>query len=654
QKLIRQNSEKIGTLAEAAVLPINQRSIQRTSTSGEITLKNVESQGSDTPYAPTATTPNTLDRQRRYFPIFMIGISLVQVVLMYTTDDDKLLMIFGFDPHRRHEIWRIVTIMLVHSRLSHLWSNVIFQLILGVLLEIVHVIINIAAWGLYLPTEWNDDYETTYHLHLFYQIGISESPEQKLIRQNSEKIGTLAEAAVLPINQRSIQRTSTSGEITLKNVESQGSDAPYAPTATAPNTLDRQQRYFPIFMIGISLIQVLLMYKTDDDKLLMIFGFDPHRRHEIWRLVTIMLAHSGLSHLWSNVIFQLILGVLLEIVHGWKRIAIIYVSSIVGGSLFISVLSPGTYAVGASAGDYGLLFSHLATIIINWNEMDRKCCRLFWLIFYIAFDVGLNLYSELILQTKSNVSHAGHLGGAITGFLVSILQKLIRQNSEKIGTLAEAAVLPINQRSIQRTSTSGEITLKNVESQGSDARHAPTATAPNTLDIQQRYFPIFMIGISLVQVTHFKSQLNVQFSPSIVNCLGSSHVQDRRRQIANDLRFRSTSPSRNMASRYNHAGSFWVSHAGHLGGAITGFLVSILVLKNFEKHPWEEKMQRICIGIVATLSIVIVIINIAAWGLYLPTEWNVDYETTYYLHVIKQIIESPEEQYKFNGTVPDH
>lgn len=109
------------------------------------------------------------------------------------------------------------------------------------------------------------------------------------------------------------------------------------------------------------------------------------------------------SHLWTNVAFQLILGVLLEIVHNWKRIGIIYLSSIVGGSLFITIFNPQSYAVGASAGVYGLLSSHLSTIIINWNEMDRKCCRLFWLLFYVIFDIGFSLYMALIFKADSNV-----------------------------------------------------------------------------------------------------------------------------------------------------------------------------------------------------------------------------------------------------------
>lgn len=100
---------------------------------------------------------------------------------------------------------------------------------------------------------------------------------------------------------------------------------------------------------------------------------------------------------------QLILGVLLEIIHQSKRIAIIYLASVFGGSLSISVLDGTSYTVGASAGVMGLLFSHLSTIILNWNEMDRKFCRLFWLLLYIGLDIGLSIYLGLFSKEDSNV-----------------------------------------------------------------------------------------------------------------------------------------------------------------------------------------------------------------------------------------------------------
>lgn len=170
----------------------------------------------------------------------------------------------------------------------------------------------------------------------------------------------------------------------------------------------------------------------------------------------------------------------------------------------MTVLSPREYVVGASAGVYGLLFSHLSTIILNWNEMDRKCCRLFWLIFYIV----LNFSLEFII-TDFNVRKKYNFNASL--FL----------NSTK--------------------------------------------------------------------------KINFLFQNSL---------------------------------------------AGHLGGAITGFLVSILVLKNFEKHPWEKKMQTICLGVLVALFIVIIIINLTASTLHLPTEWNFNYTSTYENFIVNLVAES--------------
>ncbi len=100
---------------------------------------------------------------------------------------------------------------------------------------------------------------------------------------------------------------------------------------------------------------------------------------------------------------QLVLGVFLEIVHKWKRISIIYLAAVFGGSLSVTVLDNAYYSLGASGGVMGLLFSHLATVILNWNEMERKFARFFCLALYIVYDIGTDVYSELVLGNKSNV-----------------------------------------------------------------------------------------------------------------------------------------------------------------------------------------------------------------------------------------------------------
>lgn len=114
--------------------------------------------------------------------------------------------------------------------------------------------------------------------------------------------------------------------------------------------------------------------------------------------------NSSHSHLWGNLILQLVFGVLLEIVHHWQRIAIIYLASILGGSLCVTIVRNASYSVGASAGVYGLLFAHLATIILNWDEMDRKFVGLAALLIYMVCDLGQTIYNiEQGLHVRSKI-----------------------------------------------------------------------------------------------------------------------------------------------------------------------------------------------------------------------------------------------------------
>lgn len=80
------------------------------------------------------------------------------------------------------------------------------------------------------------------------------------MRQNSEKIGAFAEVAVLPKSQRNVQRTSTFDELTVRDVEAQDT---FIPTLTIRNPPQRQKKYFPIFMICISLLEVNMKRKID-------------------------------------------------------------------------------------------------------------------------------------------------------------------------------------------------------------------------------------------------------------------------------------------------------------------------------------------------------------------------------------------------------
>lgn len=88
-----------------------------------------------------------------------------------------------------------------------------------------------------------------------------------------------------------------------------------------------------------------------------------------------MLLHASWFHITFNLIMQVLVGIPLEMVHGSSRIACIYLSGILAGSLGTSILDPGVFLVGSSGGVYALLSAHLANIMLNYNNMHYGIVR---------------------------------------------------------------------------------------------------------------------------------------------------------------------------------------------------------------------------------------------------------------------------------------
>ncbi len=102
------------------------------------------------------------------------------------------------------------------------------------------------------------------------------------------------------------------------------------------------------------------------------FIYDPYKRIEVWRFITYMFLHGHHQHIIFNCLMQLVIGIPLEMSQtGWKgsfRVAGLYMAGVGMGCLGASVAQPDMYLLGASAGVYALIFAHLATLILNWNE----------------------------------------------------------------------------------------------------------------------------------------------------------------------------------------------------------------------------------------------------------------------------------------------
>ncbi|XP_034235832.1 rhomboid-related protein 2-like [Thrips palmi] len=150
-----------------------------------------------------------------------------------------------------------------------------------------------------------------------------------------------------------------------------------------------------------------------------LFIYNPRERSQAWRYFTYMFVHVGVFHLAVNLMVQIMLGIPLEMVHRWWRVLLIYLAGVVAGSLGTSVSDPNVYLAGASGGVYAIMTAHIATIIMNFQEMQFAVYQLIVFLLLIVSDVGTAIYNRLH-EVDDKVGYVAHLAGAIAGLLVGI------------------------------------------------------------------------------------------------------------------------------------------------------------------------------------------------------------------------------------------
>ncbi|XP_035448528.1 rhomboid-related protein 2 isoform X2 [Spodoptera frugiperda] len=195
-----------------------------------------------------------------------------------------------------------------------------------------------------------------------------------------------------------------------------------------------------VCMIFISLVEIILFcydaahgHTQGDGTIGQLFIYNPHKRQEAWRFITYMLVHVGVVHLLVNLLVQLFLGVPLEMVHRWWRVVLVYLAGVAAGSLATSLTDPKVYLAGASGGVYALIAAHIATIIMNWSEMEFAIIQLLVFVLLAAVDIGTAVYDRYWRHVNQNIGYVAHLAGAVAGLLVGIgvLRNLEKRKWEK-------------------------------------------------------------------------------------------------------------------------------------------------------------------------------------------------------------------------------
>lgn len=136
---------------------------------------------------------------------------------------------------------------------------------------------------------------------------------------------------------------------------------------------------------------------------------------EYYRLFTAMFLHGDIQHLAFNMYSLWALGSNLErMMPKWKYV-ILYIVAGLGGSYLSHRMMGDIVSIGASGAIFGLLGA-LIGYVMKHREMFRRGALMNLLII-----AGINLAWGF--QPGSGIDNFGHLGGLITGFLLSLIIK---------------------------------------------------------------------------------------------------------------------------------------------------------------------------------------------------------------------------------------
>nr|XP_027239345.1 protein rhomboid-like [Penaeus vannamei] len=122
-----------------------------------------------------------------------------------------------------------------------------------------------------------------------------------------------------------------------------------------------------------------------------------------------------------TITIQVFFGILLEMVHRWWRVMVVYMSGVAAGALAHSIFTPTAFLAGASGGVYAVEYAHLGNLLMNWPEMEMPWLQLFVLLLLIGLDFGYAIWDTYFALEPSNTGHMAHFGGAVAGVLVGVV-----------------------------------------------------------------------------------------------------------------------------------------------------------------------------------------------------------------------------------------
>eukprot|EP00871_Galdieria_phlegrea_P004195 jgi/Galph1/4777/GphlegSOOS_G3437.1 len=178
-----------------------------------------------------------------------------------------------------------------------------------------------------------------------------------------------------------------------------------------------------VFFLIILNLLVFLACRFLNPSLFILLSLN-HAQPKWWQFITYSFCHQSWSHLSNNLFFLFIFGKLVEEREGTWGIIISYLVCAVGSS-FVSwfILPKYALSVGASGAVFGLF---TISVLIRFSLSWRRLIEFIIVGQFVVERLGQEVRSLNWNKTSTlTTNHIGHIAGAVTGFLLVLLLRVI-------------------------------------------------------------------------------------------------------------------------------------------------------------------------------------------------------------------------------------